>query len=498
MSAPEPPFLGWPDQRTLVTMSGDPWRIKDACEGTMIFGGTGSGKTSGSGCAFARSFLAAGFGGLVLCAKPEEPGLWRDYAAETGRTDDLVMFGAGREWSFDFMAYEAQRAGAGAGLTENLVNLFMEVSSIGSGDTRSPGGDPFWERAMRSLIRNCVDVLVMGGGAVSLHAMFDVVRSAPPDAASLASPAWQGGSACWKLLETGRKRAAGRPWEVDFKEVSGYWLSHFPTLGDRTRGSIVAMFSTLAEALMRGKMRELFCSGTTLAPEDVIAGKVVVVDLPVKEWSEVGRMAAVLWKYCLQKAVERRTDNRGGQARPVFLWADECQHFTSRYDALFQATARSSRAATVYLTQNYPSLTGGLGGPGEGRGMADALLGNLGTKVFHANSDRDTNQLAADLVGKRLAELRNTGAGSSASLGAQASLGSSRSRGRSESMDYEIQPREFSVLRKGGPENGNTADALVFQNGRIWSSTGRTWQKVGFRQRSPAPAPVLGAVGRGR
>jgi hypothetical protein len=69
------------------------------------------------------------------------------------------MFGAGEPWSFNFMQYECLRSGAGAGLTENLVNLFMEVSSIGSGDARERGGDPFWERAMRSLMRNCVDVL---------------------------------------------------------------------------------------------------------------------------------------------------------------------------------------------------------------------------------------------------------------------------------------------------------------------------------------------------
>ena len=74
-------------------MGGDVWRIRDACEGTMIFGGTGSGKTSGSGRTLANSFLAAGFGGLVLCAKPDEPALWRGYAAETGRGSDLVMFG---------------------------------------------------------------------------------------------------------------------------------------------------------------------------------------------------------------------------------------------------------------------------------------------------------------------------------------------------------------------------------------------------------------------
>ena len=69
VNAPCPPHLGWPDHQGLVALGADTWRIKDACEGTVIFGGTGSGKTSGSGRALARSFLAAGFGGLVLCAK---------------------------------------------------------------------------------------------------------------------------------------------------------------------------------------------------------------------------------------------------------------------------------------------------------------------------------------------------------------------------------------------------------------------------------------------
>jgi hypothetical protein len=221
------------------------------------------------------------------------------------------------------------------------------------------------------------------------------------------------------------------------------------------------------------------------------------VDLPVKEWSAVGRTAAVLWKYCLQKAVERRTDNADGRGRPLFIWADECQHFASRYDSLFQSTARSSRAATVYLTQNYPSLVAALGGEAGGRAMTDSLLGNMGTKIFHANSDRETNQLAAELVGRRLQLLRNFGRGASLTLGGQASAGASASCGRAEHMDLEVQPMEFSTLRKGGPEHGWAPEALVFQNGRLWSATGRTWQKVSFRQRAAraevAPAPVRGA-----
>lgn len=493
MSIPlEPPVVDWPEDRGLVDMGGDMWRIKDACEGTIIFGGTGSGKTSGSGRAIATSFLSAGFGGLVLCAKTGEPELWRSYVAEAGRESDLVMFGGEEPWCFNFMQYESRRSGAGAGLTENLVNLFVEVASIGSGEGRGRGGDPFWERAMRSLVRNSADLLLMAGEAVSLHAMFEVIRSAPTDRACLSTAAWKSGSACWRRLEIARDRARGSAWKIDCDEVCAYWQDHFPTLGEKTRGSVVAMFSTLAEALMRGKMRELFCGQTNLTPEDVIEGKVVVVDLPVKEWSEVGRMAAVIWKYCLQKAVERRADNAAGQGRPLFLWADECQHFLSRYDSLFQATARSSRAASVYLTQNYPSLTAALGGLAEGKAMTDSLLGSMATKIFHANSDRETNRLASELVGKSLQSLRNSGMGTNFSVGGGANVGSSGNMGRTEHMDLEIQPMEFSTLRKGGAENGHATEALVFQNGRLWGCGRRTWRKVAFRQRSgeiSEPAP---------
>ena len=103
--------------------------------------------------------------------------------------------------------------------------------------------------------------------------------------------------------------------------------------------------------------------------------------------------------------------------------------------------------------------------------MTDSLLGNMGTKIFHANSDRETNQLA---VGARrqapavAAQLR-VGLQPQPRGPARAS-GPPSNRGRSEHMDYEIQPMEFSTLRKGGAENGTRSDALVFQNGRLWAA----------------------------
>jgi transcriptional regulator with XRE-family HTH domain len=105
----EPPVLNWTADQGLVQLGDQVWPIKDACEGVIIFGATGSGKTSGSGQAFAHSYLQAGFGGLVLCTKPDEFTLWKQYAAETGRQSDLVLFGTDPKWSFNFLEHESRR-----------------------------------------------------------------------------------------------------------------------------------------------------------------------------------------------------------------------------------------------------------------------------------------------------------------------------------------------------------------------------------------------------
>ena len=472
-----------PDDRGLFGTGNDVWRVKDAFEGVIVFGATGSGKTSGSGQLLAREYLRAGFGGLVLCAKPDEPALWTEYASKVGRASDLILFGRDPKECFNFLLHESRRQGAGASLTENLVNVFTEIASIGIGSAAGGGADPFWERAMKSLVRNCIDLLT--AAPITLHDMFDVVRSAPTSVDLIQSEQWRQASACWSHVQTAKKSATGVGPRVDLHEVSAYWLEHFPTLGDRTRSSIVAMFITLAEALMRSKMRELFCSGTTVAPEDILAGKIVVVDLPVKEWGEVGRIAAVLWKYCFQKTVERRKDNADGHGRPVFLWADECQYFISRHDALFQATARSSRVSTVYLTQSIPSLVAAVGAEQEGRALVDSLLNNLVTKIFHANSDATTNEYASKLIGKEIKSFGN----------ASRSMGSSpnswlptfnRSSGYSEQLDDIIHPNEFSKLGRGGSENGYWVGAVIVQMGRRFGPNKESWCFVNFNQKPDA------------
>ena len=138
------PASAWPLDTPLLHFSDhaqDVWRIRDACEGAQIFGATGSGKTSGSGRALARAFLENDFGGLVLCAKNDEPELWLRYAEETGRQSDIIRLS---HEQFNFLAYEANRPGVGAGQTENLVTLFMQVAEIANQRQGHASADLYW------------------------------------------------------------------------------------------------------------------------------------------------------------------------------------------------------------------------------------------------------------------------------------------------------------------------------------------------------------------
>lgn len=455
-------------ERPLLRLSDDDvWTIRDACEGVAIFGATGSGKTSGSGEALAKAFLRGGFGGLVLCAKPDERRLWERYAEQTGRRDQLVVFGVGGEHRFNFLDYELRRAGAGGGLTENIVALFLTAAEVAGGQNRSGSNDAYWKQTLRQLLRNAATLVAIATGRVALPDLYAVIVEAPQDLAAIRDEDWQSASRCWACLSAAYDKAESgdlpEPVRRDFELTARYWLMEFPALADKTRSIIVSMFTSLADGLLRSPMRELFCTDTTVVPELAHEGAIIVVDLPVLEFAEVGQVAQVLWKHLFQRATERRDVSK--HPRPVFLWADEAQYFISKTDAVFQTTARASRCATVYLSQNLPNYIAALGGD---QMWINALLGNLSTKVFHANACSVTNEWASNLIA-RDAVMKASMSRSAADGRAE---GNSSGLNLAESWEFQVPPIAFTRLAKGGPQNKFHVEAIVFQAGRQWCTSG--------------------------
>src|SRR6185369_3967339 len=73
--------------------------------------------------------------------------------------------------------------------------------------------------------------------------------------------------------------------------------------------------------------------------------------------------------------------------------------FVNPYNEEFQSMARSSRVASVCLSQNLPAFYERIGGRNP-QHTAEAYIGNFATKIFHANNCVTTNKHAADVVGE--------------------------------------------------------------------------------------------------
>lgn len=451
----------------------DPWTIRAATEGTAIYGSSGSGKTTGSGAAIAKAFLSAGFGGIVLTCKPNERALWESYCRETHRSSDLIVFAPTGPWRFNFLDFES-RAGVGTGLTENLVRVFTTVMEVAERTRGQGNAQDFWERTTKQLLRNCIDLLLIGKGRLLLHEVYDVLVSAPSSPEELASEAWQNSSFCMQCIRAAEGSPKTQHQENDFAMTTKYFLREFPNLSSRTRSIICTSLTSMLDLFLRGALRELFCTTTNFVPELTHEGAIVIVDLPIKEFGEVGRVAQTLLKFIWQRATERRDTNK--HPLPVFMFCDEAHFFSTSYDAIFQSTARSARVATVYLSQNIGAYYAEIG-----ESETHMLMGNLQTKIFHANGDTITNNWAADLFSKSW-QFRSS-AGTSTSGGPFSPQNVSRNFGTTDSLDHEVLPGTFTMLRKGSPEHDWCVDGICFQGGRIWHETGKNHITVGFAQR---------------
>lgn len=451
------------------------WTIRNAVEGVQIFGGIGSGKTSGSGRMIALKYLAAGFGGLVLTVKPDETELWRDYAQQTGRTHDLIVVEPGGGEYFNFLEYESVD-----GHTENIVQVLKTVIQASEAKTGGGSDDPFWETALDMLIYNVIDLCKLAYGKVSVQGMFDIVQTLPrldqPEdtkenafkkAFTLASDnvtaqvdAWEAGLSLNELTAFKEGNYADTLCNHiadarTLKFIDQFFGETYLNLSEKTRSIIDFSFSGFLFRLLRDPVYSLFCNhASTFTPEDCLNGKIIILNLPVKLHHKIGRDSQIMFKYIWQRSMEKRNVKENG--RPLFLWADEAQNFLHAHDADYQATARSSRVSTVYISQNLPNYLANMGGA-KSDFRVKSFLGTLATKIFHANADTETNRYASELIGDGYFE--------DTSKTATAAGQFSSSRTRSLKIDRIVRPEDFASLKTGGTANDLKVEGYIHIQG---------------------------------
>ena len=466
------PLAPWDDQRALIKWNNaEPWTIGDSFEGVQVFGDTGSGKSSTSAKVLAASMLRAGYGGLVLTVKPEDSTDWKQWLVENGRAKDGVFFKPGSGLCFNFLDYELRRGREQGSGSRNAAHILAELISL---TQRSSGKvDDFWNQAANEMVSAILELFLAAGVVPSLQLAKEVVDSAPKSVSQTRDPLWRSESRCWALIQKGMANAASAP---DFVTAENYWLKQFPDMAEKMRSSIVATFAaSVARHFCFDDVHRLFGELTNVTPEDIFNGKIIVVDMPVKIDGAAGRFAAIIWKYCMQLAVGRRIDKR----RPVFIFADESQHFFTDYDQMFQTTARSSRCSVVYLTQNlgnYMSQS-----PGEaGRHRVESMCNCLKTRIIHQCSDPATRNWFANAIGKHRITRQDS---------ESTSYGSGKPTPTyNEKLvdDYWVLPDLATSLKTGGIANNYQVTAIVTKAGKMFSN-GRPAIRARFDQRKFEP-----------
>lgn len=507
-------------QQPLLKFSSDPadwWRVRDAFEGVQIFGGIGSGKTSGSGKSIAKAFLQNGFGGLVHCAKPEEKDTWLRYAKETGRLDDVVIFEEGSDYYFNPLQYELTREGKGAGEVFNLSNLFMEIYKMGNRFTGGGGGDKdrYWDNALKRSLNRMILLLILSGRDLTIANMIEIMASVPGEDFAEEEESfsldewtdWYNKSFCvecvydiYNQVESWKNEIANledesflsREDEVrlaelretlpsledNYNTLRSYFYKQFARADEKTRSIVRESFLGLAEPFTMGVLKKHFAGGLTILPEWSYEGKIIILNFSVKEYLDSGMYAQGIFKYLWQQAIERRDTKK--HPLPCFLWVDESQYFVNEYDTIFQTTARSSRAATVFLTQNISNYYAQMGGK-SAMSKVDSLLGNLSTKIFHANNDAVTNEWASKAIGQGIITLE----GESENRKNFHILADTKGISRTPHILPQVLPKEFTTLLSGGknedPDLNFIVQAIMIVKGHVWPKK-MNYRMVEFEQ----------------
>lgn len=460
------------------------WTIRDAVEGVQIFGGIGSGKTSGSGRMLALKYLAAGFGGLVLTVKPDEKEVWQEYCRMTGRENDLIIVSPDSKNTFNFLEYESSSVGEQKSSAVNIVQVLKTVIRASEEKSGGKSDDPFWETALDMLISNIIDLCLLAYGTVSVRLLYDIAQSVPRKdrvetndkkeqnafdkafIAAVANVTKKIGDYEAGLTQAEREKLyASDSYDAELcniisdartlKFVDQFFTESFLNLSEKTRSIIDFSFSGFLFSLLREPIYSLFCRySSTFTPEDCLEGKIILIDLPVKFHHKVGRDSQILFKYVWQRAMEKRQVKNN--SRPVFLWADEAQHFLHEYDSEYQATARSSRIATVYISQNLPNYHANMGGA-KSEFKVKSFLGTLGTKIFHANADIETNKYASELIGDGVFEEKSETATAAGQFSA--------SQTKSVKIRRIVRPEDFVRLKTGGTQNNFRVEGYLHVQG---------------------------------
>lgn len=461
----------WPLEMELLKFSPlDPLTLGDAVLSILILGGKGSGKTSGSMRAFRMPMLREGFGFLVLCCKPESADEFEELARECGRGHDVRRFRVDNGSAFNAIEYVGKLDCARMGVSEALSTLLCTLHEKISGKLLQSSEDNIWVLANRSLTKKVVFAQIQAFGRFDVGVTLRMIQSLPASFAQLDEPEQL---ESLRVLSEAEKNASPEL-ERELGIVTRYFRDEVVNYSSRTRSSVQFTATSFFDCLLSSPLYELFFGSaeTTLSPDDVLGGRIVIIDVPVEAYPPpIGDISAKIWKLLTQQAILRRNATFEGdtdELRPVCIDCDEAAAFISpEEDGPFLSTSRSSRGLMLMATQSLPSMFRAVGAAPKSKSAVQEILANAPIRVCHRSLCHETNQWFCSALGEVIRVLRSGGKNWSTNenTGSNTTHGTNTGEGKSRSLG-------------AGLNRGRNRDANGRETGTNWHLSGNVgWTK---------------------
>jgi len=434
-----------------------PITIGQTCEGIMVFGTSGSGKTSGAHDTLVEAMMKAGYGIFGICVKSDEGERLRALAKRAGRERDVVTMALGGTPKFNFL--DSLRDGGADAVTA----VFKQIAQALLGQVK----ENEWTQSSSQHLSNLVKLFILAGKKLEVAEL----RLAQDDFKAHKR----------LLVEAQTLVRKESPEEHTLKMVTSYFCTEWKMMGEKTRASVIMSLSPTLNPFCDGPMRQIFCTETNFHPRELRHGKILILDIAcVGEQGVYGVAAGVIMKYMVQRTIETYFGNgkkiADDSTRPICIVADECQYVTTAKDAEFVTTSRSMRGSLFYLTQDINNFY--RRGGETVKSETATLLSNLhGVRLMHQNEDKETYDWFMGILGKEWKEQY----GSTANFAGPVGAGSA---GASASMQHvnQLTERDFAVgLARGGKKYDFVVTGILQQAGRKFKGD-KLFTQVAFRQ----------------
>lgn len=358
------------------------------------------------------------YSGVVLDEKGDFIQAATQFAAEWGRSDDIIRLTPGGHWIWN-PVYNPNLATWAVG-----YQLGWIIKNFNKGGT---SGDPFWESAPKELV---MDYLTLEDDAEGYYTLFSYLETLIDD------------SRQDELNDKAMARFANDP--VKLLEMERRWKSikkRRDGMSVNLRGALEACAKSGIDMFKFPEIRKTFCptreeyftgafcpwpkrhdvdneNGMVRPRDNVFVGfdqtndygKIVGLEMNKQTWFDAAVFVQVALKSQWQDSILRRDAiGEGGKLIlpprfgskigycPSFLFADECQENATPKDGEFKGRSRSKRACMVELTQSHSSILSAFGA--NAKKAADTYFQNSMTHIYLRQSDLESMEMIQKEVG---------------------------------------------------------------------------------------------------